>query len=96
MTLNQCLYPGYADMNPRLSYYSDKFKRAWYKARVIRSYILSDGESPFIIPKVELVFPAKFMTPMRKTSYMYHDPDESIHVMVKLKQVMMPFIELIQ
>ena len=25
-----------------------------------------------IIPEVELVFPAKFMTPMRKTSYWYH------------------------
>ena len=36
------------------------------------------------------------MTPMRKTSYWYHDPDESIPVMLKLKQVVMPYIELIQ
>ena len=36
------------------------------------------------------------MTPMRKTSYWYHDPDEEIPVMVKFKQVVMPFIELIQ
>ena len=40
--------------------------------------------------------PDKFMTPMRKTSYWYHDPDESIPVMVKLKQVVMPYNELIQ
>ena len=36
------------------------------------------------------------MTPMRKTSYWYHDPYKSIPVMVKLKQVLMPYIELIQ
>ena len=33
---------------------------------------------------------------MRKNSYRYHNPDEAIPVMVKLKQVVMPFIELIQ
>ena len=33
---------------------------------------------------------------MRKTSYWCHESDESIPVMVKLKQVVMPFIELIQ
>ena len=33
---------------------------------------------------------------MRKTSYLYLNPDEAIPVMVKLKQVVMPFIELIQ
>ena len=37
-----------------------------------------------IIPEGKLVFPAKFMTPMRKTSYWYHDPDEAIHIMLKL------------
>ena len=42
------------------------------------------------------IFPAKFMTPMRKTSHWYHDPDEAIPVIVKLKQVMMPYIEFIQ
>ena len=36
------------------------------------------------------------MTPIRKTSYLYHEPDEAIPVMVKLKQVVMPYIELIQ
>ena len=33
---------------------------------------------------------------MRKSSYWYHDPDEANHVMVKLKQVVMTYIELIQ
>ena len=51
---------------------------------------------PVIIPEGELVFPSKFMTPMRKTSYWYHDPDEEILVTVKLKQVAMNYIELIQ
>ena len=36
------------------------------------------------------------MTPMRKTSYWYHKPYEAIPVMVKLKQVVMPYIEFIQ
>ena len=40
---------------------------------------------PVIIPEVEIVCPAKFMTPMRKTSYWYHEPDEAIPVAVKLK-----------
>ena len=35
------------------------------------------------------------MAPTRKKSYWYHDPDEEIHVMVKLKKVVMPYIELI-
>ena len=52
-------------------------------------------DPPVIIPEGELVFPAKFMTPTRKTSYWYHKPDESIPFMVKLKQVVMPYIELI-
>ena len=33
---------------------------------------------------------------MRKTSYWYHDPDETIPVMVNLKQVLISCIELIQ
>ena len=33
---------------------------------------------------------------MRKTFYWYHEPDEAIHVMVKLKQVVVPYIEFIQ
>ena len=38
---------------------------------------------PIIIPEGELVCKAKFMTPTRKTSYWYHDPDGAIPVMVK-------------
>ena len=33
---------------------------------------------------------------MRKTSYLYHYPDEEIPSMVKLKQVVMPNIEFVQ
>ena len=36
------------------------------------------------------------MTPMIKTSHWYHEPNEAIPVMVKLKQVVMLLIELIQ
>ena len=53
-------------------------------------------DPPVIIPEGELFFPVKFMTQMRKTPYWYHEPDEAIHVMVKLKQVVMTYIELIQ
>ena len=53
-------------------------------------------DSPVIIPEGELVCLNKFMTPMIKTSHWYHEPNEAIPVMVKLKQVVMPFIELIQ
>ena len=49
-----------------------------------------------IIPEGELVCKAKFMTPMKKTSHWYHETNEAIPVMVKLKQVVMPLIELIQ
>ena len=52
--------------------------------------------TPVIIPEGKLAFTTKFMTPMRKTSDWYHDPDEAIPIMVKLKQVVMPFIELVQ
>ena len=45
---------------------------------------------PIIIPEGELVCTANFMTPMRKTSYWYHEPDEAIPVMVNLKQFLMP------
>ena len=36
------------------------------------------------------------MTPMKKNSHWYHEPKKAIPVMVKLKQVVMPLIELIQ
>ena len=36
------------------------------------------------------------MTPMKKTSHWYHETNEAIPIMVKLKQVVMPLIELIQ
>ena len=52
-------------------------------------------DPPIIIPEVELVCTAELMTPMRKTSYWYHDPDDAIPAMVKLKQVVMPYIEFI-
>ena len=35
------------------------------------------------------------MSPMRKTYYFHHDPDEAIPGRVKLKQVAMPYIELV-
>ena len=53
-------------------------------------------DPPVIIPEGELVCPSKFMTPMIKTSHWYHETNEAIPVMVKLKQVVMPLIELIQ
>ena len=51
---------------------------------------------PVLIPEGELVCKAKFMTPMKKTSHWYHDPNEAIPVMVKLKKVVFPLIEFIQ
>ena len=36
------------------------------------------------------------MKPTRKTSYWYHEIYEAIPVIVKLKQVVMPYIEFIQ
>ena len=51
---------------------------------------------PVIIPEGELVFPAKFMTPMKKTSHWYHETNEAIPGMVKLKQFVMPLLEFIQ
>ena len=62
----------------------------------LKKYTCHAFDFPVTIPEGKLVCPAKFMTPMRKTSYWYHDPDEAIPVMVKLKQVVMPCIELIQ
>ena len=53
-------------------------------------------DNPVIIPEGELVCQAKFMTPMIKTSYWHHNQDEAIPVVDKLKQVLMPYIELIQ
>ena len=51
---------------------------------------------PVIIPEGELFYPANFMTPMKKTSHWYYKPNEAIPVTMKLKQVVMPLIELIQ
>ena len=59
-------------------------------------YICHAFNPPVIIPEGELVCPAKFMTPMKKNSHWYHEPNEAIPFMVKLKQVVMPLIELIQ
>ena len=52
-------------------------------------------DHPVIIPEGELVCPSKFITPMIKTSYWYHDPNEAILVIVKFKKCVMPIIELI-
>ena len=41
-------------------------------------------DPPVIIPEGELFCPAKFMTPMIKTSHWYHEPNEAFPVMVKL------------
>ena len=51
---------------------------------------------PVLIHEGELVCPANFMTPTRKTSYWYHYTYEAIPIMVKLKQVLMPYIAFIQ
>ena len=53
-------------------------------------------DPPFIIPKGELVCPAEFMIPMIKNSYWYHNPKESIPFIAKLKEIVMPLIDLIQ
>ena len=42
-------------------------------------------ESSVTNPKGELFCTEKFMTTMRKNSYWYHEPDEAIPVMMKLK-----------
>ena len=46
-----------------------------------------------IITEGELFFPAKFWTLISKYTHWYHNPDEEIPVMVKLKQVVMPYID---
>ena len=51
---------------------------------------------PVIIPEGELFCPAKFMTQMKKTSRWYHDPNEAIPDMVKLKQSVIPYIGFIR
>ena len=53
-------------------------------------------DPPVIIPEGELVFSANFITVMKKTSHWYNKTNEAIPLMVKLKQVVMPLIELIQ
>ena len=63
---------------------------------VQEKYTCHAFDPPVIIPEVELFCPDKFMTTMRKTSYWYHNPDESVPVMVKLKEFLMTYIELIQ
>ena len=47
-------------------------------------------DNPIIIPEGELFCTSKFMTPIRKISYWYNNPDESIPVMVNLKQAVIP------
>ena len=54
-------------------YYIVKWTGNAYTLQEIYKYHAFD--SPFIIPEGELVFPAKFMTPMIKTSHWYHEPN---------------------
>ena len=71
----------------------------WWKGNAYalqKQYTCHALNPPVIITEGELVCPAKLMTPMRKTSYWYHEPYGAIPAMVKLKQVVMPYIELIQ
>ena len=82
---------------------SDKNTHGYYIVKWIgNAYNLQEGykchafNPPVIIPEGELVCPAKFMTPMKKTSHWYHEKNEATPVMVKLKQVVMHLIELIQ
>ena len=53
-----------SDLSSQSSSDSAKYKRAWYKLRVICSSIFSAEESLSIIPEGELACPDKFMTPM--------------------------------
>ena len=61
-----------------------------------KQYTFHAFNLPVIFPEGELVCPAKFISLMRKTSYWYQYPDEEIPWIMKLKQVVMPYIELIQ
>ena len=77
-----------------LGYYI--FRWTGYKNILQEQYTCHSFDPPFIIPEGELVCPTKFMTPMIKTSYWYHKQNKAISVMLKLKQVGMPLIELIK
>ena len=69
-------------------YYIVRWKCNAYTLK--KKYTCHAFDPTILIPEGELVCTAKFMTPMRKTSYWYHNPDEAIPVMVKLKQVVIP------
>ena len=71
-------------------YYIVRWKGNAYNLK--EQYTCHTFNPPVMIPEGKLVFPAKFMTPMRKTPYWYPNPDKAIPVMVKLKQVVMPYI----
>ena len=51
-------------------------------------------DPPVLIPTGELVCEAKFWTPMSTKTHWYHEPDIDLHVMVKVKQVVMGKIDL--
>ena len=57
-----------------------------------KQYTSHAFNTPVIIYKGELVFTANVWTPLSKSSYWNHDPDEAIPVIVKLKQVVIPHI----
>ena len=75
-------------------YYIVKWTGNAYKSQ--EKYKCHAFDPPVIILEGALVCKAKFMTPMKTTSHWYHEKNEAIPVMVKLKQVVMPLIELIQ
>ena len=72
------------------------FRWTGYSYTLQGKYTCHAFDPPDLIPEGELSCPDKFITPMRKTSYWYHRTDEEIPVVVKLKQVVVPYIELIQ
>jgi hypothetical protein len=49
---------------------------------------------PVLIPQGDLVCEAKFWTPMSKGTHWYHEPDDDLFVMVKIKQVVMTDINM--
>ena len=82
---------------------SDKNTHGYYIVKwTVNAYTLQEkykchaSDSPVIIPEGELVCKAKFMTPTKETSHWYHETNEAIPAMAKLKQVFIPLIELIQ
>ena len=60
-----------------------------------RKYTSHVFDSPVVITEGGIFCSYKFMTPTRKAYYWYNELDKTIPVMVKLKKVVMLYIELI-